>query len=348
MNSLNINKNKDVLIESLKKRGFTDNQINYFLNLDYRVFDDYKEYNDDLFIQYYDSYLSLMTSDQKITIDGFFKDVGENFKGILKTKNISLDDALSLRLWSSHFYKDILKFKRSLSPSNKIKTMIFDDLETSLKSEYEKLSDEQINKIMDFAKNVDLNMAKFDFWEKVRSFSDDIGLKEVSILGTLERFRLLMTEVIPAIDSIDRITKHKLDENTVLYRGLCTMKYDFDNIYELIGRPFDEKAYTSTSLVQKSSFAFRDDYPICIEIYAPKGTECFDITPFSRYYKENEFLLAPNELIVFDVNPNYVDHYGNDKIMIKALAISKDRKCYKDTCLNNTLLHEEEIFDGKQ
>ena len=69
---------------------------------------------------------------------------------------------------------------------------------------------------------------------------------------------------------------------------------------------------------------------------------------FSRYYKENEFLLAPNELIVFDVNPNYVDHYGNDKIMIKALAISKDRKCYKDTCLNNTLLHEEEIFDGKQ
>ena len=348
MNSLKINKNKELLTKSLKEMGFKDNQIDYFLNINYRVFDDYKEFNDDKFLQYYDAYIKLVTSEQKLSLNDFFSEVGENFKGFLKSKNLTLEDAYALKFWSSHFYKDILRFKRSLSPSLKVKDMILNDLENELDGLSVDLTISQKEKIMHFARNINLSTPQFDFWENVRNFSKEIGLEKISILGTLERFRIMMRDIEKAINSLDKVTKSRIEENTVLYRGISSINKKFDSINELLGLSLDEIGYTSTSLTHKASFASRDAYPYCIEIYAPKGTECFDITPFSKYYRENEFLLAPNQLLIFDVDANYVDIYGSQKTMLRALAISKNKECYNNTKLEKNIINDEEFFDGKQ
>ena len=87
----------------------------------------------------------------------------------------------------------------------------------------------------------------------------------------------------------------------------------------------------STSLLYDSSFAKYDDYDIVLEIYVPKGSRGSYITELSAYDNaEQEVLLNPNDLYITNVQKGIIDKHGKRKNVLQALALSKDRECYKE------------------
>ena len=87
----------------------------------------------------------------------------------------------------------------------------------------------------------------------------------------------------------------------------------------------------STSLLYDLSFAKYDDYDTVFEIYAPEGTRGSYITELSAYENaEQEVLLNPSDLYIINVQKGVIDKNGRTKNVLQALALSKDRECYKE------------------
>ncbi len=134
-----------------------------------------------------------------------------------------------------------------------------------------------------------------------------------------------------------------LEQATELYRGVNLSAFTaqssvyaalFDGIAEndlpristtletLIGKPFKDLSYVSTSPAYSTSFAKRMDCPIVLDIIAKKGTPGAYINQISDFYNlENEFLLARNtELTIVDVSSPVKDINGLEKIIVKCVV----------------------------
>ena len=174
--------------------------------------------------------------------------------------------------------------------------------------------------------NVQLRRNKGKYWKM--NFSIDLVIND----------SLLTAENI--IDIIDNAINNYggLTDNMMLYRavdvgsffklgGIPKSFYDdlknsklsgnLDVVYAsmkaLEGMKISDYAYMSTSPGYNTSFASHaDEYPIVLEILAPKGTPGAYINLLSYYYnKENEFLLARNTVLKIDEVSYY--WYNDDK-----------------------------------
>ena len=103
------------------------------------------------------------------------------------------------------------------------------------------------------------------------------------------------------------------------------------DLSSLVGKTVSNNGQTSTSPLYDSSFAKYDDYDTVFEIYAPEGSRGSYITELSAYDNvEQEVLLNPNDLYITNVQKGVIDKNGKTKNVLQALALSKDRECYKE------------------
>ena len=108
------------------------------------------------------------------------------------------------------------------------------------------------------------------------------------------------------IESLDKtLSNAALPDNMTLYRGtsldaLGDLKnIALDSVDDLIGKPFTESAYMSTSTLDSVAKGFTKDLHITIE--ASKGAQALDISSVSRCPWEMEYLFARGqEMVITD------------------------------------------------
>lgn len=108
------------------------------------------------------------------------------------------------------------------------------------------------------------------------------------------------------IESLDKtLSNAALPDNMTLYRGtsldaLGDLKnVALDSVDDLIGKPFTESAYMSTSTLDSVAKGFTKDLHITIE--ASKGVQALDISSISRCPWEMEYLFARGqEMVITD------------------------------------------------
>lgn len=263
----------------------------------------------------------------------------EKLKGFLKQNKISMQDALSLYDYSTGS-SSILNLKRKMNNLEIYMCELDENLYKNLKK-IEKIyafdcSRENVNRFINFAKNIDYNISIEKCKILMHKYINENNLPKVTHSLFMKYVQDLAEyySVAPTINSLDESLKNQLPYNIILYRAVSTdfifCKNGFSNNFKnLVGKKIEDMGYTSTSMLYETSFARYLGYPIVFKILAPKASQGFNITPISDFHYENEVLLNSNDLFIIDCNENFVDEKGYKKILFTALLLSKDRECYR-------------------
>ena len=339
----------------LEKEGFCDEQINVMLG-------DYIEYEEgSLYSEVCPQHSNLIDYRRIIkTIveaahNGTFKEEIEkieklkhlehieDFYKLLKSSNVTWNDVLALHSYTN-YSDDILHLQNARESENNTPLYISEEL-----SYFSSLSQLQEEKFIKFIKNLVSQNDYENLKEKVVAFSNQIDTSFPVVYNHVKNIIKTKTKLDKISLTIKKTLKNQIAKNTVLHRGvkqsfLRKILKDESDINALVGKKIEEKGFTSTSLFYNMSFSGRYKYgfPIYMKIYVPKGSEGMDITPYSKYQNEYEFLCNANDLYIFDVEKDYIDERGNKRIMLKCFLLSKDRECYKDIAKETTKQNENE------
>lgn len=319
----------------LQNQGLSQAEIDEILNGAYSSFETSTELQNVFENGKYENVLNMLsdgfTMEEIEQSDISAREIQE-FKEMLDSNNWTVENAKAI-----HQYTDgsnmILGIKRGQDKAT-FKQGIEQQLSESLKqrgiSQDEILDIQKQLQEMDYGRPVHENYELINNYMREQSLPSTCAPSVRKAIQSMDRFEHI-DETIGALD--DGLSKTKLQDSMKLYRamkGEALKKITrVEDLRELKGRSFQDTGQTSTSPLYESSFAKYDTHNAVFEIYAPKGTRGSYVTQLSDYgTAEQEVLLNPNDLYITDVQ-DIVDKNGQNKTILKALMLSKERECYK-------------------
>lgn len=342
---------KERLESFLRKENFSSKQINNFLG-------DYTQQDSPFFFEYLNeesainlsAINTILEAEKEKRSPSQTREMDE-FKGFLKSKNLTVDEGLAIYRYS--FYgSEILKLKRSGKSSAEEIQNMSTELEKSFSLFGEKKSLKNgkiIRDMIEFAKTLN-PFEEYDIiQQEVNSYVNKLGFTQTLSAYCLSYIYDVMNvlRIGKNISNLDKSLKNQIPYNMVLYRAIDPSFLDLSkdvikNPEILLGETLNQNGYTSTSLRYDNCFAKYSQYPLVLKIFVPKGTQGLDISRLSYLPNEEEVLLNSCNLFIFNISSFVHDknskYYG--KIYADAVAISKDKACYKDVWTNNNNIVE--------
>lgn len=259
----------------------------------------------------------------------------QEFQDMLQERNLTVDGAKAIYQYSVGSNM-ILGVKRGLTKDT-IKDQIIQDLESALQAR--SVPQKEIETIKQFIKDANYQETLHSNYDRANEFMEQIGVNSkarVSVRSAIQSMHRCahIDETITSLD--EGLGRTNLPKSMKLYRAV---KSDYlekalqegEDLSSLVGKIVSNNGQTSTSPLYDSSFAKYDDYDTVFEIYAPQGSRGSYITELSAYDNaEQEVLLNPNDLYIINVKKGVIDKNGKVKNVLQALALSKDRECYKE------------------
>lgn len=259
----------------------------------------------------------------------------QEFQDMLQARNLTVDGAKSIYQYSVDSNM-ILGVKRGVTKDT-IKDQIIQNLENSLQTRG--MSQSDIETMKQFIKNADYKETLHSNYDRVNEYMEQIGIQQnarVSVRSAMQSMDIC-AHIDETISSLDEgLGRTNLPKSMKLYRAVKSSYLEkalpeSADLSSLIGKTVSNNGQTSTSPLYDSSFAKYDDYDTVFEIYAPEGSRGSYITELSAYDNvEQEVLLNPNDLYITNVQKGVIDKNGKTKNILQALALSKDRECYKE------------------
>ena len=259
----------------------------------------------------------------------------QEFQDMLQERNLTVDSAKSIYQYSVGSNM-ILGVKRGVT-KDAIKDQIIQDLERSLQTRGVPQSD--IETMKQFIKDTNYQETLHSNYDRVNEYMEQIGVHpkaRVSVRSAMQSMDRC-AHIDETISSLDEgLGRTNLPKSMKLYRAVKSNYLERalpegEDLTSLVGKTVSNNGQTSTSPLYDSSFAKYDDYDTVFEIYAPQGSRGSYITELSAYdNSEQEVLLNPNDLYITNVQKGVVDKNGRTKNVLQALALSKDRECYKE------------------
>lgn len=339
---LTINPNLEKQItEMLSNEGLSPDDIQTILKGDYQGFLSEEDINAKLpSIFKTDEYTSIIqgiadgyTLDEMPQELGISLDKINAFKNTLVQNHLSLEEVKAFNKYTVGSNM-ILGAKRGI-PKEQILESITSDFDSRM-TEYG-FTEEQISQIGNHIKGLDYSLPLHQNYQLTREFLQQYGLSNKYIATVQSSVKNLDSyyHLDETLASLDKGLKTNLPESMELFRAVKSSFLEKglkqgEDLTSLIGKRIEENGYSSTSPLYDTSFAKYDDYDVVFDIYAPKGTQGTQVTPFSSYgTAEQEVLLNSNDLFITDVIPNVTDKNGRTKTVCKSLMLSKDKSCYK-------------------
>ena len=286
--------------------------------------------------QYSDVIAELKKPNKKL--DNLLQTKMAYFKELLKMNNLSTSQAIALNSYAYDSEK-ILNYKRKIKDKIEMMKKAEDDLKCSL--DYVDSEKERKSFIIEFLrKTATTSDNKLDV-TKAENLIDKLNFSQeekLCILGYLTEVSEIQN-LDQTIENIDKSVKNQIPYNMVFYRAInCDYLYKifptllsklYGNFNDLIGKKIEETGYLSTSALLDSSFATSPKCDIVFEIFAPKGSQAYDISAFSTVFDyENEMLFNSCDLYIFDCKKIKIEN--NEKVKLSCLLLSKERSCYKN------------------
>ena len=270
----------------------------------------------------------------------------QKFCSLLKQKNLTLPDAISLNYYSNNILVSQIK-RMETAKKNSYLPFIKKDLFE--KFDFDEIATKKLNDFLNYIHSLDCNSPEY-FKKVVVTASNDEFInkytEEINLYAANYRFYY---NALHAIKKLDVALKNQIPYNIVVYRGikkedlanlLNKHKYFFENknSSSIVGEKISDDGYTSTSLRYDVCFANRAFKTLCLRILVPKGTQGVDISNFSSYGFEEEVLFNSNDLFLIDYkyNTDLNQHF------FTAFMLSKDRECYKNIAPKLNLENDEE------
>ena len=270
----------------------------------------------------------------KLQTEGISTRKIQEFQDMLQERNLTVDGAKSIYQYSIDSNM-ILGVKRGVTKDT-IKDQIMQDLESSLQTRGMQQTD--IETIKQFIKDTDYQEKLHSNYDKANEYMEQMGIQpkaRVSVRSAMQSMdRCAIDETISSLD--EGLGRTNLPKSMKLYRAVKSSYLEKAlpegaDLSSLVGKTVSNNGQTSTSPLYDSSFAKYDDYDTVFEIYAPEGSRGSYITELSAYDNvEQEVLLNPNDLYITNVQKGVIDKNGKTKNVLQALALSKDRECYKE------------------
>ena len=310
------------------EKGFDENQIQVFLR-GYYKYDEENFHSPKECSSNFQKIFKYLETNPYSEVKKMFPPLSSEFERVLKENCLTLDDAIALNRWSV-IPNGVLNYKRSKQSLNKAtRDILYDNVFDLI------VVNEKYRKLLKFVEKLDLSCPIEKIEKKCQLFVAANSINEKVIPGILfyldEKRKIKSTT-----SSLDKVMTNQLSQNTIFYRGL---NYDFytkiknyinnKNPEVLKGYVIEENGYSSTSFTPKNGFINTYSCPVLIEIFAPKGSECFDMVNFTKFPDENEILFNANEMRVVDYKIQQLPS-GNERILLKCFLLSKNKECYKD------------------
>ena len=323
----------------LQLQGLSQSEIDVILNGEYQSYD--SEYDlESAFggLRKYGDVLEKVSDGytmDELQAQGISPQKIEEFNQMLTEKNITIDNAKAIYQYSIGSNM-ILGVKRGTSKET-IEEQIMSDLEESLQARG--VGQEDIEKMKQFVKDSDYSETPLhDNYDIANSYMEQIRLKQNSRVSVRSAMQSMdrcyhIDETITSLD--EGLGSTKMPKSMKLYRAVKSSYLEKglkpgEDLSSLVGKSISNNGQTSTSPLYDSSFASFDEYDSVFEIYTPKGSRGSYIAELSAYDKtEQEVLLNPNDLYITGVKTGVVDKNGKTKNVLQALALSKDRECYR-------------------
>lgn len=272
----------------------------------------------------------------------------ESLKGILKVNNVSPSQARALNFYSSEGER-VLAYKRNLSTRESQKLNAKNIFIYKLQCIPSDMQKKQI--IYDFMKKNEFEKKNYIDVDKVENEIEHLDIEKEQKYVICD-YIYTLTHILSLdknIKYLDQCLKNQIVDNLIVYRGISSsFLYKLfpdkvsplsQNFASLVGEKIEEKGYLSTSSYIGSSFAHFPKNDIILEIFAPRGSQGFDISPFSNFTYENELLF--NSCDLFILGNKDIKHVGEQKTLLSCLLISKERECYKN--LNEIQVQSQDI-----
>ena len=329
---------KQQITTMLQSQGISQSEIDQIINGDYESYDTGEDLESvygglkkhgDVLEKLSDGYTMEELQGQGVSTKKI-----QEFKDMLDTKNLSVDNAKAIYQYSIGSNM-ILGVKRGTSKET-IREQIITDLDEALRGRG--VAEADIEKMKQFVQSADYQSPLHSNYDIANEYMEQIGFQQnarVSVriaMQSIDRCTHI-DETISALE--EGLGRTHLSKSMKLYRAVKSSYLekglgDGEELTSLVGKSISNKGQTSTSPLYDSSFASLDNYDTVFEIYVPQGSRGAYIAELSAYDKtEQEVLLNPNDLYITGVQTGVTDKNGRAKNVIQALCLSKDRECYK-------------------
>lgn len=268
------------LTTMLQSQGISQAEIDQIINGDYESYDTGTDLENsygglkkhgDVLEKLSDGYTMEELQEQGISADKI-----QQFKEMLNTKNLTVDNAKAIYQYSIGSNM-ILGIKRGTS-KEAIKEQIIADLEESLIGRG--IAETDIKKLKQFVQGADYQSPLHSNYDIVNEYMDQIGLQHNARVSVRTAMQSLdrCSHIDKTVASLeDGLGSTHLSKSMKLYRAVKSSYLEKglgegEDLSSLIGKSISNKGQTSTSPLYDSSFASLDDYDTVFEIYAPKGS----------------------------------------------------------------------------
>ena len=323
----------------LQSQGVPQSKIDQIINGEYETFSTtYDIESSFLGLKKYGEVLEKLSDGytiDELQTEGIPTQKIQEFQDMLQKRKLTVDGAKSIYQYSIESNM-ILGVKRGVT-KDKISNQIIQDLEDLLQTRGVPQTD--IEKMKQFIKDTDYQETLHSNYDKVNAYMEQLRIQSIARVSVRRAMQSMdrcihIDETISSLN--EALGKSNLAKSMKLYRAVKTsyskkgLLKDAD-LTSLVGIIISNKGQMSTSLLYDLSFAKYDDYDTVFEIYAPEGTRGSYITELSAYENaEQEVLLNPSDLYIINVQKGVIDKNGRTKNVLQALALSKDRECYKE------------------
>ena len=323
----------------LQSQGISQSEIDQIINGEYETYGTEYDIESSLGgLKKYGDVLEKLSDGytmDELQTEGISTQKIQEFQDMLQERNLTVDGAKAIYQYSVGSNM-ILGVKRGVTKDT-IKDQIIQDLESSLQTRGVPQTD--IETMKKFIKDTDYQETLHSNYDRANEYMEQMGIQpkaRVSVRSAMQSMDRC-THIDETISSLDEgLGRTNLPKSMKLYRAVKSSYLEKAlpegvDLSSLVGKTVSNNGQTSTSPLYDSSFAKYNDYDTVFEIYAPEGSRGSYITELSAYDNvEQEVLLNPNDLYITNVQKGVIDKNGKTKNVLQALALSKDRECYKE------------------
>ena len=346
----------------LQSQGIPQSKINQIINGEYETYDnEYDIENSFGGLKKHGNLLQKLSDGytmDELQAQGISGKEIQEFEDMLQEKNLTVDGAKAIYQYSVESNM-ILGVKRGITKDT-IKGQIMQDLEDSLQAR--DVPHDDIEKIKEFIKNADYQETLHSNYDRANEYMEQIGIQPKARVSARSAMQSMdgCEHIDETISSLDEgLGRTNLPKSMKVYRAVKSNYLESalsngEDLNSLVGKTVSNNGQTSTSPLYDSSFAKYDDYDTVFEIYVPEGSRGSYITELSAYdNSEQEILLNPNDLYITNVQQGIIDKNGKTKNVLQALALSKDKECYKEaeqtkaTNRNQSSVYEQNITNDQ-
>lgn len=346
----------------LQSQGISQSKIDQIINGEYEAYDnEYDIENSFGGLKKHGNLLQKLSDGytmDELQAQGISGKEIQEFEDMLQEKNLTVDGAKAIYQYSVESNM-ILGVKRGITKDT-IKGQIMQDLEDSLQAR--DVPHDDIEKIKEFIKNADYQETLHSNYDRANEYMEQIGIQPKARVSARSAMQSMdrCEHIDETISSLDEgLGRTNLPKSMKVYRAVKSNYLESalsngEDLNSLVGKTVSNNGQTSTSPLYDSSFAKYDNYDTVFEIYVPEGSRGSYITELSAYdNSEQEILLNPNDLYITNVQQGIIDKNGKTKNVLQALALSKDKECYKEaeqtkaTNRNQSSVYEQNITNDQ-